>query len=174
MQRGQLFDKGKSMSLMDSILSFFGKKAPAPAAGVNNRTASGSAGRVKPSKQVYDSRPVPLPEWAQGLNATDLVEQLPKHVVCRYTPNFGAKKIMSAIQGPDGNLIPEYDGIAGDCGAVKNFGSKIAKRDGMLMPYRYVDLNMAFKACCDNPKKCPFYMSAEGEAEAMNSKLKQI
>ncbi len=174
MQRGQLFDKEKNMSLFDSILSFFGKKTPASAAGTGNRTVASSAERVRASKQVYDSRPVPLPEWAQGLNATDLVEELPKHVVCRYTPNFGAKKIMSAIQGPDGNLMPEYDGIAGDCGAVKNFGSKIAKRDGMLMPYRYVDLNMAFKACCDNPKKCPFYMSAAGEAEAMNSRLKRI
>ncbi len=165
------------MSFIDSLLSFFGKKKTVTSADAQNNASASANGRSRSGrapKQVYESRPVPLPEWAEGLNATDLVEQLQKHNVCRYTPNFGSKKIMSAIQGPDGNLIPEYEGIAGDCGAVKNFGLKIAKRDGLLMPYRYVDLNMGFKACCDNPKKCPFYMCAEGEAAAMNSKMRSI
>ena len=166
------------MSLLDSILSLFGKKSAASntSAKSSNYMSSNatSSSRIKSTKQVYENRPVPTPEWAEGLNATDLVEQLKSHVKCRYTPNFGSKKILSAIQGPDGNLIPEYDGIAGDCGAVKNFGMKIAKRDGLLMPYRYVDLNMAYKACCDNPKKCPFFLCAEGDEANMNSKMKKI
>lgn len=166
------------MSFFDSILSLFGKKSADSIASAKRdnplSTNASSRGRAKSTRQVYESRPVPVPAWAEGLNATDIVEQLSSHVKCRYTPSFGSKKIMSAVQGPDGNLIPEYEGIAGDCGAVKNFGMKIAKRDGQLMPYRYVDLNMAYKACCDNPKKCPFFMSAEGDEAEMNSKMKKI
>ena len=128
---------------------------------------------AKQNKSVYDeARKVPVPDWAQGLNNTDLTAQLRSHVKCKYVPNFGWKKIMTSKFGPDGNLIPEYDNIAGDCGAVKNFGMAIARRDGLLMPYRYVDLNLAFKACCDNPKRCPFYLSAQGEAAEMNSKMR--
>jgi len=168
------------MSFFDSLLSLFGKRKAAPYSPPGSaeylEAVDGNQTRnSRPkTKQVYEGRVAQTPEWAEGLNNTELLEEMKKHVKCRYTPSFGMKKIMSATVGPDGNLVPEYDGIAGDCGAVKNFGMKIAKKDGLLMPYRYVDLKMAFKACCDNPKKCPFYLSAQGEADEMNSKQRKL
>ncbi|NMA43657.1 MAG: hypothetical protein GX946_09795 [Oligosphaeraceae bacterium] len=165
------------MSFFDAIRAFFGGKKNTPYAPPGSveylENASSASSRPK-SKQVYEGRYSTVPEWAQGLNNTDLPEELAKHVVCRYTPNFGMKKIMSATVGPDGNLVPEYEGIGGDCGAIKNFGMKIAKRDGYLMPYRYFDLDMAYKACCDNPKKCPFFLAATGEADATSSRQRKI
>lgn len=171
--------KGLKMSFLDSLKALFGGKKPAPysppgSAEYLNSSLNQTRSTRPKTRQVYEGRTATTPEWAEGLNNTDLLEELKKNVKCRYTPSFGLKKIMSATVGPDGNLVPEYDGIAGDCGAVKNFGMKIAKKDGLLMPYRYVDLKMAFKACCDNPKKCPFYLSAEGEANDMSSKQRKI
>ena len=162
------------MSFLSSILAIFGKKeAPvaAPAAQGNSKNTVSSAPVPKKNKNVYDeARRVPVPEWAQGLSTTDLPMQLREHVKCKYMPNFGMKTIMTTKQGPDGNLIPEYKGIAGDCGAIKEVGRKVAARDGRSMPYKYVDLNMAFRCCCDIPTKCPFYLAATGEAERVNSR----
>ena len=158
------------MSFLDSILSIFGgnKKKAKPAAAAGNAS---QAPTTKHNKSVYDeARRVPVPDWAQGLNNTDLTAQLRAHVKCKFVPNFGWKKIMTSKFGPDGNLIPEYDGIAGDCGAVKSFGGKLATRDGRTMPYKYVDLNMAFRCCCDIPSKCPFFLLAQGEAQSVNSR----
>ena len=75
---------------------------------------------------------------------------------------------MTTKTGHDGNLIPEYDGIAGDCGAVKSYGLKVAQRHGRTMPYKYVDLNMAYRCCCGIPTKCPFLQMAQSEARAVN------
>lgn len=147
----------------------FGKKKPkspaAPAPTANNTTVN------KPkTKQVYTGRATEVPEWAQNVNTQDLLVLLRKNCVCKYAPNFEVKKIMSAKVGADGNLVAEYDGIAGDCGAIKTFGAKVAQQQGMLMPYKYFDLNNAYRACCDNPKKCPFYLNAVGENETVNSR----
>ena len=160
------------MSLWETILSWFGRK---PEAAADNGKAYMGEGGAKPvvkhNKNVYDeARTVPVPDWAQGLNNTDLASQLRQHAVCKYVPAFGWKKIMTTTVGPDGNLVPEYDGIAGDCGAVKNFGMKVAQHDGRTMPYKYVDLNMAYRCCCGIPKKCPFYLMAIGEMEATNAR----
>jgi len=169
-----IFIEVGQMSFLDSIMSLFGggnKGGQQQKGGVQ-----AAAQHQKVSKQVYEgsTRTTARPDWAEGLNNTQLAEEMSKHVVCRYSPNFGLKKIMSTTVGPDGNLLPEYEGVAGDCGAVKNFGMVIAKRDGLLMPYRYVDVNLAFKACCENPKRCPFFLSAQGEAANMTSKMRKI
>lgn len=162
------------MSFFDRLFSFLHKPQPAPA---QNNTPAQNATRnsiprnaaPKPNKNVYDEAfKAEVPEWAQGLNNTELTAQIPAHVKCHYTPNFGWKKIMTANMGPDGNLIPEYDGIAGDCGAVKSYGLKVAQKHGRTMPYKYVDLNMAFRCCCDIPTKCPFLQMAQNEASAVN------
>lgn len=157
------------MSFWDSILAIFGKKPAVvldPSAQVaNNTTISRSKNR-----QVYEGRPVDAPEWAVGKSSTDLIAEIPQHLKCRYAPKFEIKRIMSPQIGPDGNLIPEYDGVAGDCGAVKQFGQKVAKQNGLTMPYRYVDLNIAFRACCDNPQKCPFFLNAEGDMQSVNAR----
>lgn len=97
-----------------------------------------------------------------------------EHVVCKYRPHVEFKKIMSTRQGLDGNLEPEYEGIAADCGAVKNFGMQVAKYDEMLQPYRYVNLDHVFMACCGTPRRCPFFLAAEGESFDFNRKLKQV
>lgn len=156
------------MSFFDFFKSLFGgQKAPAPAP-VVNKTNNTTSSKPK-TRQVYMGRAVETPEWAQDVNASDLLVLLRKNNVCKYAPNFEVKKIMSAVVGPDGNLVAEYDGIAGDCGAIKNFGAKVAQQTGNPLPYKYFDLNNAFRACCDNPKKCPFYLSAVGENETVNA-----
>lgn len=163
------------MSFLDSLLSIFKRKPAGNGTGyMTNGSAASSAKAApapQPNKNVYDvARKVPVPEWAEGLNNTQLTEVLRSHVRCKYVPAFGWKKIMTTQVGPDGNLIPEYDGIAGDCGAVKTFGMRVAQRDGRTAPYKYVDLNMAYRCCCGIPKKCPFYLTAIGEMEATNAK----
>ncbi len=139
---------------------------------MKSNTATASATPVpKKNKNVYDEgRPVPVPEWAAGLNNTELVAELRNHVKCKFQPAFGWKRIMTTQTGPDGNLLPEYDGIAGDCGAIKSFAAKVAARDGRSMPYKYVDLNMAFRCCCDIPTKCPFFLMAKRENDAINAR----
>jgi hypothetical protein len=163
------------MSFLDSLLSLFGKKPAKPQNANYMGDGNNTASRRKLAKQVYEGtgRVKANPEWAEGLNNTMLAEEMKKHIQCRYTPNFAWKKIMSTTTGPDGNLLPEYEGIAGDCGAVKNFGMKVARRDGYMMPYKYVDVQHAFKACCDNPKRCPFYLNAVGEATEMTAKMQR-
>ena len=163
------------MSFFDFIKGLFGKKPAEPANPSAYMNGNATASHQKLAKQVYEgsTHNNARPAWAEGLNNTDLVEEMRKHVVCRYSPNFGLKRIISTNVGHDGNLLPEYEGVAGDCGAVKNFGMAIARRDGLLMPYRYVDLNLAFKACCDNPKRCPFYLNAIGEATEMTAKMQR-
>lgn len=158
------------MSFWDSILGLFGKKPGIVPVAVNNKGA-GNATISKPkNRQVYEGRPVATPEWAEGLSISDLVSEIPKHNVCKYMPKFEQKKIMSTQVGPDGNLIPEYSGVAGDCGALKQHGRKVAEQNGLTMPYRYVDLNIAYRACCGNPQRCPFFLHAEGDMESVNSR----
>ena len=167
------------MSFFSRLFSFFkGKKSdpyapPGSAEYLNSIGANDnqtSSTRPK-TKQVYEGRYKIVPEWAEGLsNHDEIIEALKQNNKCRYTPSFGHKRIMSATVGPDGNLIPEYDGIAGDCGAVKTFGMQVARKDGLLMPYRYIDLSMGYKSCCDNPRKCPFFLMAEGEINDVNSR----
>lgn len=155
---------------MDWLNGLLGGTAKKPAAG--GQAGGQTQTRVK-NRQVYEGRTAAVPEWAEGLNVSDLLDALRAHAKCRYAPNFGQKKIMSTSVGPDGNLIPEYDGIAGDCGAIKNFGMKVAAKRGMTMPFRYFDLKTAYEACCGIPAKCPFFMYAENEAANVNSKLKK-
>ena len=158
------------MSFLDSLKALFGGSkpaapAPAPTPVTNNTTVS----RPK-NRQVFAARQTEVPEWAQNLTTSELLDQLKAKNVCKYVPNFEVKKIMSAKTGPDGNLLVEYDGIAGDCGAIKNFGAKVAQQAGMTMPYKYFDLNNAYRACCDNPRKCPFFLHAENENETVNAR----
>lgn len=122
--------------------------------------------------QVYEGRECEIPEWAQGVNNTDMPQAIADHLVCKFVPHFGFTKIMSTNKGADGDLIPDFEGVAGDCGAIKNFGAQVAARDGQSQPYKYVDTKMAFRACCGIPKKCPFFMSSLGDDESMNSRRK--
>lgn len=157
------------MSFFGSLFGLFGKKSAAAPKPVNQNTNNSTASRPR-NRQVYEGRPVDPPEWAKDVAPAEIIGLLNKHIACRYAPKFEIKRIMSTQMGPDGNLIPEYDGIAGDCGALKNFGLKVAKDSGLTMPYRYVDINTAYRACCDNPKRCPFFLAAEGESDAVNSR----
>ena len=169
------------MSFLDSLKALFGgsKKpaAPAPAAApaanqqqgqqppTNNSTVSRPTNR-----QVFEGRRVEAPEWAQGLSASELIGVLKQNNKCKFVPLFEMKTIMTTKVGPDGNLVPEYNGVAGSCGAVKAVGMKVAQQNGMQSAYRYFDLNNAYRCCCDNPKKCPFYLNAVGENETVNAR----
>ena len=118
------------MSFISDLLAKFhrrsGAEKPMGTDYMQNGTGNG-APAPRPNKNVYDeARKVPIPDWAQGLNNPDLALQLRAHSVCQYAPNFGWKRIMTTVVGPDGNLLPEYDGIARDCGEVKSFGMKVA------------------------------------------------
>jgi len=172
------------MSFLDSILSLFGGKKkttvtrPAGFGGAGNTTrrfggaqpqqAAGGPAPLRKNRQVYETRRVEEPEWAKGLSKTDLIMAISKNVKCRFVPKFEMKRIMSTNMGPDGNLIPEFDGIAASCGAIQQTGLKVARQQGLNQAYRYVDEHMAYRACCDTPAKCPFYQAAVGDADAVN------
>ena len=173
------------MSFLDALLGLFGKKKntrTTPAGfgnshtkrysgmgmGMSNNNTTTVAGAPRKNRQVYESRKVEPPEWAQGLSKTDLIMAIGKHIQCRFVPKFEMKRIMSTNIGPDGNLIPEFDGIAASCGALQQTGLKVARQQGLTQAYRYVDENMAYRACCDTPAKCPFYQAATGDMDAVN------
>ena len=158
------------MSFVDWIQGLFGKKPAVKPDVKSAQTAQNATVTRSKNRQVYEGRPVDAPEWAANLSISDLVAEVQKHVVCKYMPKFELKRIMSAQRGADGNLIPEYNGVAGDCGAIKQQGRKVAEQNGLTMPYRYVDLNIAYRACCGNPQKCPFFLHAEGDMESVNSR----
>lgn len=157
------------MGLLDTIAGLFGKKSEGPA-----QPGAANGEKKKLVKQVYEGRPREKPEWAENLDQAHLVNACEKHAVCKYTPHIEIKKIMSARKGVDGNLEPEYEGVAADCGAIKNFGRHVAQRDGFLQPYRYVDINHIFTCCCDKPRKCTFYSLAEGQDQDLNKRMKRV
>jgi hypothetical protein len=153
-------------ALFDKIAEIFGKK---------NEPEPMPRERKKPRiKQVYEGRCRQKPEWVEGLDHAKIIEACTEHAVCKFHPHIESKRIMSARTGVDGNLEAEYEGIAADCGAVKNFGLKVAKMDGYIDKYRYVDLNHIFSACCDKPRKCPFYLNAIGESQDLNAQQRRL
>ena len=167
------------MSFLDSLKALFGgsKKpvAPTPAPAANQQqqaqpAANNSTVSRPKNKQVFEGRHTETPEWAQGLSASELIGVLKQNNKCKFVPLFEMKTIMTTKVGPDGNLVPEYNGVAGSCGAVKAVGLKVAQQNGLQSAYRYFDLNNAYRACCDNPRKCPFFLFAESENEAVNAR----
>ena len=172
------------MSFLDSILGLFGGKKKTNNHSPYNSSAGHTNGYSHPSaigtqsgnvsmplrknRQVYEARKITPPDWAQGLSKTDLITEIGKHIQCRFVPKFEMKRIMSTNIGPDGNLIPEFDGIAASCGAIQQTGLKVARSQGLSQAYRYVDEQMAYRACCDTPAKCPFYQAATGDMDAVN------
>jgi hypothetical protein len=152
-------------AILDKIAELFGRKdEPAPV-----------QERKKPRiKQVYEGRLRQAPEWVEGLDNAQIIDACIEHATCKFHPHIEFKRIMSARTGVDGNLEPEYEGIAADCGAVKNFGLKVAKMDGYIDKYRYVDLNHILSACCGNPRKCPFYLNAIGESQDLNARQRRV
>jgi hypothetical protein len=156
------------MGLLDKIAELFGRSSSAaPAA---------PQGPKKPlSKQVYEGpSDIEEPEWAQEMPKAKLLEACLEHAVCKYKLHVELKRIMSTRRGFDGNLEAEYDGLAGGCGALKNFGLTVAKRDGYLQPYRYVDLNHIYACCCDKFRRCPFYGLAEGSEKDLQTRQRRI
>lgn len=138
------------------------------------RAASETQGRKKLVTQVYPSTFEKVPEWAQNLDQAHVVRVCQEHVVCKFAPHIELKKIMSTRTGLDGNLEPEYEGIACDCGAIKNFGKQVAQRDGYAQPYRYVNLGHIYACCCDKPRKCTFYSVATGQDADLNKRQKRL
>ncbi|MBT7166036.1 MAG: hypothetical protein HN904_24860 [Victivallales bacterium] len=155
------------MGLLDKIAELFGR-APAPQA------AAATGEQKKPARQVYGGPEIEPPEWAASLPKAKLMEACTEQAVCRFKPHIELKRIMSTRRQFDGNLETEYDGIAGGCGALKTFGLTVAKRDGQLTPYRYVDLNHIYGCCCSNFKRCIFYEMASGEAQDLQSRQRRI
>lgn len=154
-------------ALLDKIAELFGKKS--------TPTTSDSLERKKPRiKQVYEGRCREVPEWAEGLESAQIIQACTENVECKFHPHIEYKRIMSARTGVDGNLEPEYDGIAADCGAIKSQGLKVAKMDGYIQAYRYVDLDHIYSCCCGIPRKCPFYLNAVGESQDLDSQRRRI
>ncbi|MCK5804277.1 MAG: hypothetical protein KAI66_15675 [Lentisphaeria bacterium] len=163
------------MSFLDSILGLFGKKEePLPARRPPTGKTATTAQKKLLTKAVYTTREVELPVWSHDLSQTELIEALEKNWVCKFPPHIEKKKIMSTRKGPDGNLETEYDGLAGDCGAIKTFGQGVATQEGLMQPYRYMDLNAMYRFCCDRPKLCPFFNMSEGQTNAMESRQKKL
>lgn len=126
------------------------------------------------SKQVHEGPETETPEWAAELPKSKLVEACETNAVCKYKLHVEIKRIMSTRRGFDGNLETEYDGIAGGCGALKSCGLAVAKREGLLQPYRYVDLNHIYAHCCDKFRRCPFFELAEGNAQDLASQQRRF
>jgi len=155
------------MGLLDGILGLFGKKDEAAA-------SSPKTGKVRIAPQVYPSSFKEVPEWAANLDQAHIIQACAQHAVCKFTPHIEYKKIMSARTGLDGNLEPDYEGVACDCGAIKNFGRQLAQHDGYVQSYRYVNLNHIYACCCDKPKKCTFYALATGHDLEVGKRQKRV
>ena len=157
------------MGLLDKISGLFGKKPT-----YSGASAADAQEQKKQPSQVYPGPECETPEWAREMAPSKLMDACQKNAKCKFTLNVELKKIMSTRRGFDGNLIAEYDGIAGGCGALKTFGLTIAKREGQVTPYRYVDLNHIYACCCDRFRRCPFYQMASGEAKDLESRQRRI
>jgi hypothetical protein len=155
------------MGLLDGILGLFGKKDDPGA-------RSPKADRVKVAPQVYPSTFNQIPEWAANLDQAHIIQACVQHSICKFTPHIEYKKILSARAGVDGNLEPDYEGIACDCGAIKNFGRQISLHDGYVQSYRYVNLNHIYACCCDKPRKCTFYSLATGQDSDLGKRQKRV
>lgn len=132
------------------------------------------------AKQVFEGKPRDsIPAFALGLDGallqgTPLIEALKANTVCKFAPHFEFKRIYTTREKFDGDLETEYEGPAGGCGPLKNFGLQVAQADGYMQAYRYVDLNHLFAHCCDNPEKCVFYKCAKYQEDEINQKSKRI
>ncbi len=156
------------MGLLDKIAELFGRKSSAAYAAPQ--------GPKKPlSKQVYEGpADTPEPDWAKELPRASLLDACAEHAICKYKLHVEIKRIMSTRRGFDGNLEAEYDGLAGGCGALKNFGLAVAKREGYIQPYRYVDLNHIYACCSDKFRRCPFFELAEGSEKDLQNRQRRI
>ena len=115
-------------------------------------------------KQVYEGPRIARPDFAEGVEESDLIEVLQQHVKCRYKPHIEYQRIYKpGRRKVGGDLDTVYDGIAASCAAIKQFAAKVAEEDGLIQGYRYVDLNHIFACCCGNPERCRFYQLATGE-----------
>ena len=124
--------------------------------------------------QIFRGHLREIPDFAKGVDASAMIDVCKQHVVCEYTPHIEQQRIYSTKRGFDGNLETEYEGIAANCGAIKNFGMAVAKEQGYLKAYRYVDLNHILACCCGKPRRCVFYLEARGEQSAVDRQLKKL
>ncbi len=160
-------------SILDKLSTLLGHNAPQGPSRSMAQAPARTPGKPL-VKQVYEGKPSETPEFAQGVDTSQLIRACTKQSVCKFTPHIEFKRIYTTRKGPNGNLETEYEGIAGDCGAVKNFGLNVAKQDGYLQTYRYVDLNHIFNCCCGNPEQCVFFKEALNEHKSLNRNIKKL
>ncbi len=126
-------------------------------------------------KQVYEGPRVDRPEFARGIDDADLITACKQRIVCTYNPHIERQRIYKpGRRRVGGDLDTVYDGVAASCAAMKSCGTKVAEEDGLIQPYRYVDLNHIFACCCGNPKRCPFYQKAMQERAAVSGRMQNI
>lgn len=126
-------------------------------------------------KQVFEGTCAALPPFAEEVESADMIGVCQEHVACKYTPSFEHQRIYGmGRRDMQGNLPIEYEGIAGSCGATRNFGNEIANQDGYLQAYRYVDLNHIYACCCGDPEKCRFYMAGKSEQETIDDQQQKL
>jgi len=138
------------------------------------KPAPGAARKPK-IKQVFEGRPVALPEFAQGVDSAMIIEACKANAVCEYTPHIEQERIYSTIRRDmQGNLEIDYEGVAATCGAIKNFGMKVAQDEGLIQAYRYVDLNHIYRCCCGRPELCPFFQEASRERSTIDRQMRKL
>ncbi|NOY80880.1 MAG: hypothetical protein GXP31_07720 [Kiritimatiellaeota bacterium] len=126
-------------------------------------------------KQVYEGPNVDRPEFARGIDDAELIVACKERVVCTYNPHIERQRIYKpGRRRVGGDLDTVYDGVAASCAAMKSFSAKVAEEDGLIQPYRYVDLNHIFACCCGNPKRCPFFLKANQERASINGRMQNI
>lgn len=127
---------------------------------------------VLPAKQVYEGRVVPRPEFAEGIEASRLVNALKENVECKYSPYIENQRLYDpARKDGKGDMAIEFEGIAGSCTALKKYGLQIAQKDGYGKAYRYVDVNHIFDCCCGDPENCRFYNASEIDRKAVQRRF---
>lgn len=148
----------------------FGKSEP-----VVQPVGEQAAGKKPRIKQIYEGPKVVRPDFAQGIDDAELIVACRDRVVCTYKPHIERQRIYKpGRRRVGGDLDTVYEGIAATCAAMKQFSRKVAEEDGLIQPYRYVDLNHIFACCCGDPKHCAFYEKATQERETMGTRMLHI
>jgi hypothetical protein len=156
--------------LIQNVLEWLGISKPPPAPEPKPRPAG-----KKLVKQVFEGTCPRTPAFAEGVPTADIIAACQQHVACKYTPSFEHQRIYGmGRRDMQGNLPIEYEGIAGSCGATRTFGNEIAKEDGYVQAYRYIDLNHIFACCCGTPEDCRFYLAGQSEQEAVASQQRKL
>ena len=165
--------RGKTPQEIAKILDYWGMEPSPELKATLAPPPSGHAPKL--GQQMYHGKRLKeLPSFAQGVEASSLIDACMAHVACKYTPQIEQQRLYgTGRQEADGDLNIEYEGISANCGAIRSFAMRIAEDDGLSLPYRYVDRDHILLYCCGNPDECRFYNAAVREQEGIERGMRR-